>query len=61
MANLDITYCKGKKCGIRDSCKRYLEGRSIAEALAVTFLHPDYTWWMENCNEENREGYIKIL
>jgi len=55
MENKDFTYCNGKGCALKDQCRRYQEGqRIIANVNGDTHQY----WWMDNCNEENREGYI---
>lgn len=47
--NQDFTYCLGKNCTIKEYCVRYKEGKRL----------PDGNWWwMEQCDEETRDGYI---
>lgn len=50
--NRDFCYCKGRNCRLRDLCKRYLEGTRINEDAG------NY-WWIDNCDEETRECYIR--
>jgi hypothetical protein len=47
---MDFTYCKGKGCGLRNSCTRYLKG---FQNLGSANQH-----WMDNCDAESRECYI---
>lgn len=47
--NNDFTYCKGNGCAIREHCVRYLEGLELPDG--------DW-WWMMNCDELNRDGFI---
>ena len=46
----DFCYCNGKRCAIKDSCVRYVEGKHIPK-------NEDGWWWMEEC-EEDRPAYI---
>lgn len=55
MANRDITYCNGKGCMLKNQCKRYQDGQCI---IANHNGDTNQYWWMDNCNEENRDGYI---
>ena len=50
MANDFFTYCLGTRCGMKANCSRYVEGRRL----------PNGDWrWMEHCDVETRDGYIK--
>lgn len=52
MANSDITYCKGNRCALREHCVRYVEGLSL----------PDGNWWwMDNCDETIRDGFVETV
>lgn len=35
MANRDITYCNGKGCGLRELCRRYVDGQRIIVKAAI--------------------------
>lgn len=48
--NDDMTYCQGKGCSLRESCLRYVEGKPLSEG---------FHWWMQHCDPEFRDGYIK--
>ena len=52
--NKDVTYCKGKNCLLRSSCKRYVDGQ------AIPIGEMDQHWWMEHCDVETRECYWKV-
>lgn len=55
MANKDFTYCYGKGCVLRPQCKRHTDG------LRITGRHDDrnkYSWWMDSCDLESREGFV---
>ena len=50
--NRDVTYCRGKKCNLRQHCVRFKDGERI--------MNDDGSyWWMDHCDEETRDGYIK--
>ncbi len=55
MANTDITYCNGKGCVLRIHCKRYQDGLRIS---ANRNGDTNQYWWMDNCNDESRDGYM---
>lgn len=55
MVNRDITYCNGKGCMLRNHCQRYQDGQRI---IANHNGDTNQYYWMDNCNEENRDGYI---
>lgn len=50
MARNDYCYCKGVRCAIKTFCARYVEGLRLPEGN---------WWWIEQCDEEDRNGYIK--
>ena len=52
----NITYCNGKGCVLRNQCRRYLDGQRI---IANHNGDTNQYWWMDNCNVENRDGYIQ--
>ena len=53
--NLDITYCHGKGCLLRDSCRRYTGGQHIIRNKdGDTFQY----YFMDCCTPETRELYI---
>jgi len=55
MANRDITYCNGKGCGLRERCRRYVDGQRI-----MTSQQEGQYYWMDNCDEEHRDGYVEL-
>ncbi len=55
MANRDITYCNGKGCGLRERCRRYVDGQRI-----MTSRQEGQYYWMDHCDEEHREGYVEL-
>ena len=52
--NTDITYCNGKGCLLHNQCHRYLEGQRIMNSR-----EEGQHYWMDHCDEENREAFIK--
>ena len=53
----DVTYCNGKNCGIKEYCRRYVDGERIKKnVLGDTDQH---RWWDE-CEGDYRGGYIMI-
>lgn len=57
MANRDITYCNGKGCGLRERCRRYVDGQRI---ILNANRDENQHWWMDHCDEEHREGYVEL-
>ena len=55
MANMDFTNCNGKGCVLRETCRRYVDGQTIRVSR-----EEGQHYWLDNCNEETREAYIKI-
>ena len=52
--NTDITYCDGKGCGLREQCRRYVNGQQIKNSR-----EEGQYYWMTNCDVETREGFLK--
>ena len=51
----DVTYCNGKNCGIKELCRRYVDGQRIKANI-----HGDsdqHRWWDE-CEYDYRDGFI---
>lgn len=57
MANRDITYCNGKGCGLRERCRRYVDGQRI---IANANRDENQYWWMDHCDEEHRDGFMEL-
>ena len=57
MANKDVTYCNGRGCALRGQCRRYVDGQRI---IANESRDENQYWWMDNCNEETREGFMAV-
>lgn len=52
--NLDMTYCNGKGCLLKDTCRRYVDGQHIIlNKDDDTFQYH----FMNNCDPETRELY----
>ena len=49
-----VTYCNGKGCLLRESCRRYREGRRI---IMNCDGDTDQHRFMDNCDPETRELY----
>lgn len=47
----DFNYCNGKGCALKNHCVRYVEGRNIPNDA-------EGYWWIENCNESNRDMFL---
>jgi hypothetical protein len=55
--NLDMTYCNGKGCLLKDTCRRYVDGQHIIlNKDDGTFQY----YFMDNCDPETRELYIGL-
>jgi len=57
MANRDITYCNGKGCGLRERCRRYIDGQRII--ANVERDEGQYYFW-DHCDEEHRDGFMEL-
>ena len=50
-----MTYCNGKGCMLKETCRRYTEGQRIGlNKDGDTFQYH----FMDNCDPETRELYI---
>lgn len=57
----DIEYCNGKRCALKESCRRYIEGlRQISRSLASKFPN-NLSWRRDNCDEETRDMYLETI
>ena len=54
MANTDMTYCDGKGCVLREQCSRYIDGQRIKNGHGE-----GQYYWMDHCDIETREGFLK--
>ncbi|MBR1449779.1 MAG: hypothetical protein IJ588_13695 [Prevotella sp.] len=46
----NITYCQGRNCALRSTCRRFISAPAVFEDIQ----------WMRNCEETTRNGYIKL-
>ena len=48
--NNEMALCKGVRCAMRESCKRYINNNMIGDGVE----------WFFCCDPHTREGYVSI-